>query len=195
MPTPPKLNELEAVNLMLRAIGQSGVASLTAADTNTDAEAALTQLRDTSRQFQMEGWEFNTEGTYQEPWIIEPDTEGNINLPYECLSVDAVDCTERVSQRGSKLYNLDKRTFAFSDPVKLTLVVALAYEDMPVAAREYIRVKAARQFAADRGGSLSRELSYEKEVELRIKFEQSDSDVADKTLASSSGHMARMRRR
>lgn len=52
--------ELEAVNAMLRAIGEAPVSTLTGA-TQVDVVAALGILTDLTREVQEEGWRFNTE--------------------------------------------------------------------------------------------------------------------------------------
>ena len=52
--------ELEAVNAMLRAIGEAPVSTLTGA-TQVDVVAAIGILRDLAREVQEEGWRFNTE--------------------------------------------------------------------------------------------------------------------------------------
>jgi hypothetical protein len=61
------MTELEAINDMLSAIGESPVASLDEASGVADAQIALQLLRRASRWLQKKGWHWNSETTTASP--------------------------------------------------------------------------------------------------------------------------------
>lgn len=133
--------ELEAVNAMLRSIGEAPIASLVEIDV-PDAEIALTTLRSVSREVQVKGWDFNTEEAYS----LEVNEDGNVPVPTNTLSVDPTDQTKRYVQRGGRLYDRVNHTYTFTEAVEVDLILMLPFDELPEAARQYIYVRAARQF-------------------------------------------------
>lgn len=188
------MTELEAVNLILWAIGQSGVASLTSADTTPDGEAALLELRNTSREFQSRGWTFNTE----EDWPLDPDTDGTLTLPRSTLKVRSVagDRSRRLIVRGDKLYDKVGHTYTIGETVLVEIVLRLDFEDLPASARWLVAVRAARRFAGKRLASSSAvKLTQQDEHDALVGFEQDEAENDNRTLAEASPHMARMKRK
>lgn len=133
--------ELAAVNAMLRSIGEAPIATLAEIDV-PDAEIALTTLRSVSREVQVRGWDFNTEEAYS----LAVNGSGEITLPSNTLSVDPTDTTKRYVQRGGRLYDRVEHTYTFTEAVEVDLILMLPFEELPEAARQYIYVRAARQF-------------------------------------------------
>lgn len=188
------MTELEAVNQLLWAIGQTGISSLDAADTSAEAEAALVELRSTARQLQERGWTFNTE----EGWAISPDAAGAINLPRTTLKVRSVQCDRglRLVERGGKLYDKVNHTFAIGSPVTVDLVLRLDFEDLPASARWLITVRAARRFGSKRLASpTTARLTQQDEQDALVAFEQDDAENDNRTMREASPHVARMKRR
>lgn len=185
---------LDAVNVMLASIGSSAVNSLEVVDTNTDAENALIQLTSTSREVQIEGWDWNTERELP----ISPDGNGHINLPLNCLTVQTEGKSKalRLVERDSKLYDPRKHTFAIAETVYLKMVVALAFESIPEAARWYITVKAARRFAMTKLPSTATyQYSADDESKARALCERTETETNDETMATANPHVRRMRRK
>ncbi|MER9596120.1 hypothetical protein [Mesorhizobium sp. M0244] len=135
--------ELEAINEILATGSESPVSTL---DENTviDASLAMNTLRATSVEVQTRGWNFNTENNL----VIAPDQDGTVVLPRNTLGVDTVGETASINavQRGLRLYNETDKTYVWTAAPTVTLVVALAFEELPSTARLYITIRAARKY-------------------------------------------------
>lgn len=143
-----KQTKLDAVNIVLSNIGQSPVTSI---DSNNAMVAMAVNLIDeVSESLQSEGWGFNTERGY--PFI--PDVNNNILIPTNVLSFDTNDynATE-VVVRSDKLYDKRAHSFVFTSPIKLDVVWLFDFEDLPVAFRNYVAMRAANLFAGRAVGS------------------------------------------
>ncbi len=142
--------ELEAVNEMLAAIGEAPVNSLPS--TLAEASNARRQLTFTSRRVQQRGWTWNTDS----PVVLLPDaTNGSITVPSNALKVGTTGTSEalRLVQRGQRLYDPTKQSFAFTGNVTVSIVSGLDWTDLPESARTFIFMSAARKFAQDTLGS------------------------------------------
>jgi len=136
-------SELEAVNAMLVTIGETPVNTIE--DTTVaDAQIALDTLRRVSREVQKKGWTFNTEKNY--PLPPTSPTPGEIKLPNNVLRVDAVIPQKDVVQRGFRLYDRENHTYLFDETLQAEMVVALLFDELPEAARQYIYLRSARVF-------------------------------------------------
>lgn len=135
--------ELEAVNAMLDTIGEAPIDSLIDIEA-PDAGTALRRLRVASKAVQLIGWEWNTELDV----VITPNGDGHLVLPNNTLKVIAAQCdsTMRLTHRGDKLYDKKNQTYIFTKTAKATLIVALLFEEMPEAARQYVMLTAADKF-------------------------------------------------
>lgn len=152
--------KLESVNIMLSAIGESPINTLseTTGATNTgisaldntalpvDAQMALDVLQEQNRAVQSEGWSFNTE---IDVTLIRNNVTREIILPTDVLRVDpnihqhpSVDAI----QRGLKMYDRLNNTFLFDNDLICTIVYFREFNEIPEPARYYITVKAARVF-------------------------------------------------
>ncbi|HBL6576740.1 TPA: hypothetical protein LR805_004862 [Salmonella enterica subsp. enterica serovar Typhimurium] len=146
-------SKLEAVNLCMRAIGREGVDSLDSGD--LDAEDASKMLDIVSQRFQYNkggGWWFNREPN----WRIVPDTNGEVNLPNNCLAVlQCYALGERkvpMTMRAGKLYSTWNHTFDMRSHVnkdgaiRLTLLTYLPFEHLPTSVMQAIAYQAAVEF-------------------------------------------------
>lgn len=147
-------SRLEAVNLCMRAIGREGVDSLDSGD--LDAEDANKMLDIVSQRVQggdrMGGWWFNREPD----WEIAPDSNGEINLPNNCMAVyqdyRIGDRKVHMTQRGRKLYcvtthSYDMRNFVNCDGnMRFTFVMFLPYEHLPPNVMQAIAYQTAVEF-------------------------------------------------
>jgi hypothetical protein len=143
MTTVTLLSELEAVNTMLRIIGEAPVSTLSS-PTSLDVINALADLDETSRQVQERGWMVNKEYDLE----LTPDVNGYLNVDSDILRIEPTKDYKYLilTQRGTKIYNIKDRTFVFTDPVKFDVIRLLPFTDLPQALRHYIMVKAARKF-------------------------------------------------
>jgi len=158
------VNELEAVNMLLAAVGEAAVSSLETA-TTVDVTQAKNLLSNINREVQQKGWHFNTEWDV----VLSLDSDSRIPLGTTVLSVYSPTKTTTIRGReGSPfLYDLDNNTFTWTasinDAVTITL---LDFEDIPQTARQYITTKAARIFQEEIIGQVSAEtVNRQEEVE------------------------------
>ncbi|AUV59351.1 tail fibers protein [Citrobacter phage vB_CroP_CrRp3] len=146
-------SKLEAVNLCMRAIGREGVDSLDSGD--LDAEDANKIIDIVSQRFQYNkggGWWFNREPN----WLLKPDTNGEVNLPNDCLAVlQCYALGERkvpMTMRAGKLYSVWNHSFDMTKYVnrdgriRLTLVMLLPFEHLPASVMQAIAYQAAVEF-------------------------------------------------
>ena len=149
------VNELEAVNMLLAAVGEAAVSNLETA-TTVDVTQAKNLLSNINREVQQKGWHFNTEWEV----VLSLDSDSRIPLGTTVLSVYSPTKTTTIRGReGSPfLYDLDNNTFTWTasinDAVTITL---LDFEDIPQTARQYITTKAARIFQEEIIGQVSAE--------------------------------------
>lgn len=162
--------ELEAVNEMLKAIGETPINSLDSIGF-TDAAIAHSTLQSKTREVQTRGWYFNRDSDY----YFTPAADGRVVLPSNVLSVRPSRSEERrIVPRGNALRNATDNTDTFeldNGPV-MEVVWMFDFETLPEAARRYITVKAATKFQADFMGS---DVSY--------KFTKDDEEMAFDALA------------
>jgi hypothetical protein len=142
------MTELEAVNEMLRLIGELPVSDVN--DSGVDEAArARDLLRTVSRDVQGHGLHCNTEEGYP----LNLDSQGFINVPanaqVQCDSYRWMDIT----QRGTRIYNKEQHTYIFTQPLKVDIVFFLPFEELPQDARQYIAVRAGRMFIRTENGS------------------------------------------
>lgn len=130
--------ELEAINTILESIDEPPVSSL-ALTGLYPLEKAKGILNEVSRLIQSKGWAFNREGGV----TVSRAGDGTATLPGNCLLFDA-DPDYPVVARGLRLYDTKLRSFTLTvNPVGST-VTLLPWDDLPEAARNYIKVRACR---------------------------------------------------
>lgn len=173
--------KLEAVNIILSAIGESPVMSLIGS-ISADTSLAVSILDETSRFIQSQGWNFNTEKDF----VLTPDENKNIRLPANCVYVDVDEAGSGgldIVQRGGRAYDRTNRTYLFDSPIAVTLILLLEFEELPETARRYIMIRAARAFT-DRavGSDTLHGFTREEEMEALIAMKQFESDSADKNI-------------
>lgn len=141
---------LDAVNDMLRSIGQGAVNTLDEF-AGADAANAAASLIQTSREVQERGWYFNTD--YDYPFL--PDSNGEVELPATLLKYSPVWSARHIVERKRKLYDTTAHTHVFPQgaPVKGDVVWLFGFEELPQAARTYIHRKAGRAFQIGAVGS------------------------------------------
>lgn len=188
--------ELEAVNIMLAAIGEAPVATLEE-DTIEDAQIALNTLRQVSKELQSRGWHFNTD--YDYPLNVDGVTS-KITYPLTAARVDAMPYEEvDVVKRGAFLYNRTDRTFEFTGTtLDCKIVWMFDFEDLPQPLRVYITLKAARRFAEDvLGDEATVKWTERDEMEAKVEWVRDDMRQADLNMITGSYTTAKifMRRR
>ena len=101
--------ELEAINVMLGAIGEAPINSLTGT-LPVDVRNAQSILNEVSKEVQSEGWSFN----YEYDVVLTRDAGNSVALPTNVLRVDVSVANHPdidPVQRGLKLYDRKNHTF------------------------------------------------------------------------------------
>ena len=168
--------ELEAINIMLAAIGEAPVNTLTGS-LPVDVKIAQSTLVEINKSVQAEGWSFNTEIDV----TLTRNASKQIVLPVNVLreignihqhpDIDPI-------QRGLKLYDRLKNTFEFDEDLICTVVYFRDFDEIPEQARSYINIRAARIFV-DRLVSDQGLRTYTKEDEIRARVTLTETDLAN----------------
>ena len=168
--------ELECINIMLAAIGEAPVNSLTGT-VPVDVRMAQSTLTEVNKQVQSEGWSFNTEIDV----TLTRNASNNIVLGTDVLRVDA-QTHDHPSidpiQRGLKLYDRKNNTFIFDEDLKCTVVYFRSFDELPEQARSYMTIKAARIFV-DRFVSDQSLRTYTQEDEIRARSVLMETDLSN----------------
>ena len=168
--------ELECINIMLAAIGEAPVNSLTGT-VPVDVRLAQSTLTEVNKQVQSEGWSFNTELDV----TLTRDANNNVVLGTDVLRVDA-QTHDHPSidpiQRGLKLYDRKNNTFIFDEDLKCTVVYFRSFDELPEQARSYMTIKAARIFV-DRFVSDQSLRTYTEGDEIRARSVLMETDLSN----------------
>lgn len=145
--------EIAAVNRMLASIGERPINSLSDTE-RLDVANAIEVLHDESRLLQLQGWWFNRE----QEITLTPNDDGELVVPADATKVryhERFDKTTEVfTQRGVKLYSLDRRTtVGWVNPILVDWIKLLAFEDLPETARVYITRRSGVTFQNNSPGS------------------------------------------
>lgn len=142
------MTRLDAVNIIISNIGQAPVTRI---DTeNPMVQMAVNVLAEVSETVQGEGWVFNTERNYPFPL----DDRGEVRLPENILTLDNPEYSAGdLVIRNGKLYDKRGHTYTFKNDLELDVVWLFDFEDLPMAARNYIVTRAANLFAGRAVGS------------------------------------------
>ena len=168
--------ELEAINIMLAAIGEAPVNSLTGT-VPVDARLAQQTLTEVNKEIQSEGWSFNTEIDV----TLTRDVSNHVALSTDVLRVDPnihQHPTIDAIQRGLKLYDRLNNKYEFDEDLICTLVYFRTFNEIPEPARRYITIKAARVFV-DRLVSDDGLRSYTEQDEIRARAILMETDLAN----------------
>ena len=173
--------ELEAINIMLAAIAEAPINSLTGT-LPVDAVTARSTLAEFNKEIQSEGWSFNTETDV----TLTRDGSNQISLPANVLRVDAnihQHPTIDPIQRGLKLYDRQNNKYEFDEDLICTVVYFREFDEIPEQARRYINIKAARVFV-DRlvGDQGLRTYTEQDETRARTILTETDYANADHNL-------------
>lgn len=134
--------ELEAVNEILAAIGESPVSTLEG-DTNADVVSARRILHKINRREQSKGWTFNID----EEAPLEPDVHSKL-IPYmpNYLRVVSTGEGSPYVNRGGYVYDRVGRTDRFESTITVQLVTLVEFDEMPEVFKSLIIAKAAKEF-------------------------------------------------
>ena len=168
--------ELESINIMLAAIGEAPINSLTGT-LPVDARLAQSTLTEINKKVQMEGWSFNTDIDVTLP----RDGSNQIALSTDTLRIDPnihQHPTIDAIQRGLKLYDRLNNKYEFDEDLICTVVYFRAFDEIPEPARYYITIKAARVFVDRLVGDQGLR-TYTEQDEVRARAILMETDLAN----------------
>ena len=170
--------ELECINIMLAAIGEAPINTLTVT-LPVDAVTAQKTLAEINKDVQNEGWSFNQEFNV----VLTRDGSNQIALGTDILKVDANvfdHPTIDVIQRGLKMYDRKNNTYVFDTDLTCNITYFRNFDEIPESARRYINIRAARVFV-DRlvGDDGLRTYTAQDEARARANLMENDMDNAD----------------
>lgn len=168
-------DELEAVNLVLSAIGESPVNTL---DDNINADVANIRriLNNYNRRIQTQGWSFNTELE-----TLVPDVFSK-RIPWlsDWLRVLSPSGATVYRNRGGFVYDIQARDDSFENIIQVNLITLCPYMDMPEVFKQYIVAQASQKFNLSFFGDDSLSAQLEEEVtELEILCNEFDLDYGN----------------
>jgi len=135
------MEELDALNLLLRAIGSDPVNSVSTQQ--PDAANAIDTLNRYRRRVQKRGWWCNIQYN-----VVFQVASNEIRIPKEYTSVIFDDLN--LVKRGTRLFDKVKSTFQFTENVTARRTIyTLPWEEMPESMREVVAYMAASSFVRD----------------------------------------------
>ena len=174
--------EIQAVNSMLRAIGVAPLNSLSG-QLSDDQVTARDLLGEVRVDIQLRGWNFNTE---KEVKITPDSVSGLVTLDQNDIQIDSShgwDTELDVVQRGTKLYDRKNHTYTFGKTLTCDVVRALAWEELPEVARQYIKVRAGRILVDSlEGGQAQHYYSAQDEIQALAALRAHDAQNQDLTM-------------
>ena len=149
------VTELEAVNILLAAVGEAAVSSLETA-TTVEVTQAKNLLSNVNRAAQQKGWHFNTEWDV----VLTRDSDNRIPLSESILSVYQPGQLMTIRGRSGSMYayDLDNNTFTWTKNLNNAVTITLLdFVDTPNTFRQYVTTRAARIFQEEIIGQVSAE--------------------------------------
>ncbi len=176
------MSELEAVNLLLSAIGEAAVSSLETA-TTVEVTQAKKLLSNVNRAAQQKGWHFNTEWDV----VLTRDSDDMIPLSESILSVYQPGQLMTIRGRSGSMYayDLDNNTFIWTKNLNNAVTITLLdFIDSPNTFRQYVTTRAARIFQEEIIGQVSAEtVNRQEEAEAYADLLDDDAERAGLNVA------------
>ena len=176
------MTELQAVNLLLSAIGEAAVSSLETA-TTVEVTQAKNLLSNVNRAAQQKGWHFNTEWDV----VLTRDSDDRIPLSESILSVYQPGQLMTIRGRSGSMYayDLDNNTFVWTKNLNNAVTITLLdFIDSPNTFRQYVTTRAARIFQEEIIGQVSAEtVNRQEEAEAYADLLDDDAERAGLNVA------------
>ena len=176
------MTELQAVNILLAAIGEAAVSSLETA-TTVEVTQAKNLLSNVNRAAQQKGWHFNTEWDV----VLTRDADDRIPLSESILSVYQPGQLMTIRGRSGSMYayDLDNNTFIWTKNLNNAVTITLLdFIDSPNTFRQYVTTRAARIFQEEIIGQVSAEtVNRQEEAEAYADLLDDDAERAGLNVA------------
>ena len=131
------MTTLDAVNKILRAVGEAPVTS--EESQNPYVLAAKNILDEKSKEIQSMGWWFNTQYNVR----LLPDNQGFVQVPSNTLAIDNHERYGGVAVRDDYLIDLSNNTNKFTQAVTINIVEEVDFNNLPYVAAQDITAQSA----------------------------------------------------
>ena len=161
------MTEIDAINRMLRYIGELPIPSNVTIDSlpeGHEAVQARTILAETLREEQENKFWFNT-------FTIKfvPDTENRITLPNNVVAFENID----YFKEGGDLYTKETMSSIFTEAVELVTRLEITFDNIPDIFRTYVVLVASKHLHVYLNGDETTQRELENEINLqRVKLER-----------------------
>lgn len=185
------ITELEAVNDMLAAIGQSPLNTFNSGI--LDQNMARSELGKIVREVCLYGFKFNTDENY----VLTPDANGICYVPAGAFSVDPMDPRQDLTIRkhpsdAFALWDNANLTWTLALPVKVRIKWSFDYDALPETARGYAVLAAGRRFQARIVGDRALDaFAAEAEQKSWLTLQREQAATADINMFTASPELAR----
>jgi len=135
------MTEIDAINRMLRYIGELPIPSDVVLDDLPEGHEALQArviLQETLREEQEDTYWFNKQTV-----SYYPNSSGYITLPDNVISLQPTD-NRNLVKSGNDLYDVEEETKIFDDAVELYVLLEIPFDDIPDVFRTYVVLVAAK---------------------------------------------------
>ncbi|ASD51045.1 tail tubular protein A' [Pasteurella phage PHB01] len=133
--------DLEAVNQMLSAIGESAVSTLDG-EANADVANAKRLLNEANREIQSKGWTFNT---YEQETLLPDVFSGLIPYSSDYLLLMTSGTRTPYVNRGGYVYDSVSKTDVFPSGIVVDIIKLQPLDEMPEPFRRLIVKTASRR--------------------------------------------------
>jgi len=187
MAVPGRTTQVEAVNTMLSAIGETPTTTdIITANSSADVVMAVQILDEVTKEVESQGWNFNTEYDVEltpagDKHIVLATNIARIDL--ESLNEGGLDVIMKYTSGEWRLYDKKDKTYEFDNTVKATIVYYLDFIGLPQPAQRYITIRAARIFQDRMVGSQAHHaFNMQDEFRSLADLKEWEGDSADHTI-------------
>ena len=161
------ITEIDAINRMLRYIGELPIPSTVTVDQlpeGHEAVIARTVLAETLREEQEEKWWFNTFDVR-----LVPDSDGYIVVPFNIVAFE----DPEVFKEGGLLYTRNGQSPIFTQPKEMIVRYNITFDNLPDIFRSYVILVASRHLHTYLNGDESTQRELEQKINMaRVKVER-----------------------
>lgn len=174
---------------MLQVINESSVTTITGT-LPFEVSLAIDILDETIRELLQDSYVFNTEREV----VLTPNVSNNISVPSNYVQIWNTGNDYVI--RNGLLYSMVDKTSTFTSEVTVDVVYLLDFEDLPEAAKNYCKIRAARVYS-DRmvGAKDIRAFTQQDEIEAKAKLMNYVFNVDRPNLLSGNNSINRILRR
>lgn len=162
------MTQIDAINRMLRYIGELPIPidmTIDELPEGHEAVMARTILGETLREEQEEKWWFN-----KFTITYSPSTSGYITLPPNVISIEG---NSKYLKNGNDLYDVENQTKIFTEPVELTVLLEIQFDDLPDVFRTYVVLQAAKYLHTYLNGDTTTQKELDTKLQLqRVKVDR-----------------------